>query len=307
MPSPLLLLGLLAAALAQAPSPGSQLIRQGRPRAAAKNAQAAVARDPEDAEAWAVLGAARAKAGSYGDAAMAFIYGQGSTYYEDVLGLEMHADALQARGLGEQAAELRRQALLRSDLDASREMRLWLGLAEDLRVAGRYEDALDAAATAEGMFPRSPQVHAVQSEIHLDAGQLDLAEQYLRLADDEGGTLLACVVHARLAIAEGDLDEADIWLDAAKAFRSRTQRLAALRAEVLRLQGDPYAAIALLRQQNWSRSDEPHVVAARIHAHVDAEEWQDADEWARLGRRMSAAHPVMQEALAYLDARRPPG
>lgn len=302
---PLLVLGLILCGSGAWAAPDlSGLVRRGQYRLAVNKALALLARDPDDADLYAVLGVSWSKAGYFPDAAGAFPLSLGSAYYEDQ-GIEAEADQLRAMGRGREAAALRVQRLLDPSLNLGREVRVWLGMVDDLRAAGDLNGALDVVAMCLAIYPASPMVHATVADVHLDAGDREEADTELILADSLGATMRGHVVHARTALLDGDLDQAALWLDDARMFQNRTRRLAALRAEVLRRQGDPAGAEELLEQPNWVRSEDPEIVAVRILVHTDLGDRAGAEDWARLGREVYADNPEVSAALAYMAQRLP--
>jgi tetratricopeptide (TPR) repeat protein len=279
----------------------AQLVRKSQYRQVVRRATALLEQDPDDVEVHAVLGVAWARAGYLADAVGAFALCGGSAYYEDQ-GLAAHADALAALGEPERAAALREQRLLDADLDEAREVRLLLNMADDHRLAGRPDRALDDAERALAVWPNAPATWAVMADAWLDLGQIAQAEEALWQSERMGATTRGALVAARLAVWQGDWKEALEQVDAAHDFRIGSVRPAALKAEVLRRMGDLDGALEVVERTNWRLTEDPEMLAARIRVRADRKEWAEADATAERAAALYPRHPEVQGALAHLRA-----
>jgi tetratricopeptide (TPR) repeat protein len=276
------------------------LIRKSQYRQVVRQVNAQLEQNPDDPELQAVLGVAWGRAGYFADAAGAFALCAGSAYYEDQ-GLPAHADALAVLGEPLRAVALREQRMLSLDLDDTREVRLLLNMADDYRLAGRTDLALDTAERALAIWPNAPVTWAVMADVWLDLGRIDEAEEALWQAQLLGGTTRGALVAARLALWQGDPIEALAQAEAALDYNMGSVRPAAIKAEALRRQGDLDAALEIIERTNWRLTEDPEMMAARIRVRTDRREWSEASEAADRARAVYAHHPEVQSALVHFD------
>ncbi|MFT5680620.1 MAG: tetratricopeptide (TPR) repeat protein [Myxococcota bacterium] len=296
---------LLSLPIARAQGFGSlgMLIQRGQFRLAAQNANKQLEATPDSVELHAILGVAWSKNDFHADALGAFLLCVGATYYEDQ-GIEAHADGLRAIGRGREAAALRLERLLGPSLSIGRELRVLLGAQGDLREIGDFDGAMEIADRAEALFPRSPMVFAAIADIHLDMGDLDSADEAIWMMEQFGETSRGSVVRARRAIADGDFTEADTILEEARKFRTPTVRIGALRAEVLRLSGDPHAAADLLERNRWRALESSELIQTRLKVYTDMGDTVSADYWAKLAADRYGDNLNIQDGLSYYTAAR---
>lgn len=164
---------------------------------------------PDDADLHAWLGISYSRIGAFADALPAFTFCAGSPVYENRGGIAAHADALRAIGRPEEAVALRRERLATLS-DSHAELALRLGIVDDHRWAAEPLLAQDAAWEAIAMEPRSQDAWASLAEAQMDAGDVEEARATLWLTTLlDGANLREHLAEARLAIIDGDLDEAD--------------------------------------------------------------------------------------------------
>ena len=259
---------------------------------------------PDNPDLYAALGIAWAKNTFYADALGAFSLSMGSSYYEEQ-GIEAHADALRAFGEGEAAAALRQEFLVSTQANEGRILRVLLGAADDLRSVGDFEGAADLIDEAESVYPRSPMVHAVRAELLMDVGDLDAADAALALMMRQGGTSRGSAALARRALLVGDYAAADEALEGARKFRTPTHRLASLRAEVLRLSGDPHGAADILERNQWAVLESPELIQVRLKVYADMGADASVAHWEHMARTRYMDNPLIQDSLSYLHEKRP--
>jgi Flp pilus assembly protein TadD len=276
------------------------LIQRGQYRLATQAVFKRLAESPDDVELHAILGVAWSKNDFYTDALGAFALCSGSIYYED-RGIEAHADALRAVGQGEAAAALRLERLLDADLNEGRELKVLIGAMDDLREAGDFDGALAIADRAEALFPRSPMAMAAVADVYLDIGDLDAADAAIWAMRQLGDTTRGAAVLARRAIIDGDLTEADAILEDSRRFRNPTARLASLRAEVLRLGGDPHSAADLLERNRWRALETPELIQVRLKVYTDMEDTSELAYWRALAESRYSANSAVRDGLTYLE------
>lgn len=159
-----------------------------------------------------------------------------------------------------------------------------LELAEDQLLLGDLPAVEDTLAWTDAWIPDSRRAMALHAELAIAQGDLDAAQGWLQLASDQGGLLpVECLqAQARLGLRQGDLAEAGVLLDVARDRPRRVSQTAALTAELLVLQGDPAGAVALLERPRWDHDYSPELVAARVQAWEALGEPAEAAAWRAL-------------------------
>jgi hypothetical protein len=299
----LISMGVLGTAHAERLPHVEMLIRRGQYRLAVTAANALIDEQPDNADLYASLGIAWAKNSFYADALGAFSLSMGSSYYE-VQGLEAHADALRAVGQGEAAAALRLEFRVNASASNGRLLRILLGAADDLRSVGDISGAAALLDEAESIFPRSPMLHAVRADLLMDTGELDAVDITLAHMKEMGETSRGAAVLARRALLAEDYAEADAALENARKFRTPTHRLASLRAEVLRLEGDPHSAAEVLERNRWQAIEAPELIQVRLKVYADLEDTTSAAYWEHMARSRYGENHLVQDGLSYLESSR---
>jgi LuxR family transcriptional regulator, maltose regulon positive regulatory protein len=166
-----------------------------------------------------------------------------------------------------------------------------------------YEGGLQLAAEHGTPTMRgTADMHVGLAELHREWGELDVATQHLRRAEEQGEhtgfpphPYRWRVAAARLQAAQGDLDGALALLHAAEPlyvsdFSPDVRPIAALKARVWRAQGRLADAIAWARERDLSPDDElgylveyEHLTLARVLLACDARDRVRRPEGAVLG------------------------
>ncbi len=288
---------LIGSAWARSSDGVEMMIRRGQYRVATQNANRALQASPDDVELHAAIGIAWSKAGYFADAAGAFKLCAGSTLYEDK-GLEAHADQIRAMGDGQGAAALRLQRLLDAEISDFHAMKVWMGVVDDLRMDGDLVGAEDAAYQALSLFPRSPMALAMLADVYMDAGELDEADAALWMAAQQGDTARGFITQARRELIDKDYAAAEAVLESARKLRTPTLRLAVMRAEVKRQQGNAHGALEILERARWQLTEHPEMLAVRIMTLTDLG-YPDAAEFAARAQLIYPNNPLIEEAIAY--------
>ena len=288
-----------------APSPAvntlMMLLRKGQYRMAIQNGSRALERDPDDINVLAAMAIGWSRAGYHSDALGAFALSRGAEVYE-ALGLEAEAESLGATGRADEAVALREQALLQAGLDETHEVRLLLGMADDYRWAGRPEEAIEAAERALAVWPQSSMVLAVIADAQLDRDDIADADATLGLAMSYGENTRTILVAARRALIADQPEEALIWAEAARDFRSGSVRLIALSAMAQRQAGRLEEARTTLERNKARLTEDPEILSARILVYTDLGELAVAREWAARAAAVYPGNVGVQRALAWLAA-----
>jgi tetratricopeptide (TPR) repeat protein len=283
---------------AAGPTPWRVAFQMGQWRSALPALQAALEREPDDADTHARIGYVQAKIGRFGDAIASFQMALGSEWYEEKA-LRPHADSLRATGALEEAIALRRQVVLQADAARER-VAAGVELALDLRAA---EDPAAAEAALYAVLSESPReedAFALLAELALDRGDLEEAGYQLWMADRYGADRpWTRVAHAHLAIAEGDLDGALLYVNHGKK-KGRDLSPWALQAEILRRMGDPEGGLALLDSGFLGDQDRPELLSARIACLASAGQRDEASELARRAVSLYPRDAGVRAALAVL-------
>ncbi len=196
---------------------------------------------------------------------------------------------------------LRITGLNRTFHQGGRELKVLIGAMDDLREAGDFDGALAIADRAEALFPRSPMAMAAVADVYLDIGDLDAADAAIWAMRQLGDTTRGAAVLARRAIIDGDLTEADAILEDSRRFRNPTARLASLRAEVLRLGGDPHSAADLLERNRWRALETPELIQVRLKVYTDMEDTSELAYWRALAESRYSANSAVRDGLTYLE------
>lgn len=280
----------------QALGPPLMAYRTGNPRIAMEAAGRLLERDPDSADAFAVMGMSLAGMGSFADAAPCFTFALGSELLE-ADGLNDRADTLRALGRPAEAAALRAEALPLMG-EGTLALRTGLELVDDLRTAGALGEALDAAEALIGAWPYSAAAHAAHAQVLIDLGRDDEADFALWLANRRASLSRQSVEAAiRLNLRHGDIDAAWAEVTQERLPMRAAASTVALRAELLRLRGEPEEALALLDAPRFRYPDHPLFLAARARALLALGEVDQAREVARQARALYPAHPDVVETL----------
>ncbi|MEL6347283.1 MAG: hypothetical protein AAFV53_29475 [Myxococcota bacterium] len=277
------------------------MIKSGRYRVAVDNASKQLDEDPDNPELHAAQGVAWSRLGYPADALGAFQFSGGAAFYEDV-GIEAHATALREVGDGEAAVDLRSQRLVSSSLTDSREFRLWYNLIDDLRVAGRPEEALDSVAASLSIYPNAPATYAQLADCYYAMGFDEEGDAALWTSERLGGSQLTRILNIEHALANGDLMHADALSNNLRQFRVPDPRLLGLRVEVLRQMGDLDEAAALLERSRYRLTEAAEVLIARARVYRDL---NDTVRYTQAVHRLSTVygdHPDVKGVLAEMPA-----
>jgi len=297
----LFVIALIGSAASNSRDPVSMYIRRGQYRMAVQNIFRRLEGSPDDPELYSMLGLAWSRSGYMADAVGAFQLCGGGEHYEDE-GLEAHANALRELGDPEAASELRRQKLLDPNLSEGRMVRVYIGLVDDARAAGDLDGALHWVEEAEAVYPRAPIVQAAVADIMMDIGDYEAADVALWESAQLGATRRGIISQARRSLSLGNYLSAETYLEDARALNSPNNALAALRAEVQRLQGFPEDAAEILNRSRWELTEDPMILAIRIRVAVDLGDIEAAKVEADRARAIYSENKDVQYSLEYLAA-----
>jgi len=263
----LIAFGTLITTAAAAGPPGKLLaqILNGKALTARQTLVPMLATGPNDPSANVLMGMALSVEGKHNDAMIYYRAGEAAPMYWDQC-VSYHAESLRYSGQPGQAAALRDLQLLAPDLDA--EGLIWLEKADDHRAAGELDQAWEAASQALALRPLGIKAHAVLADIAMDAGQLELAEGHLFLAEKriEGAAPPRLyLTQARLYLAQGEHARA---LELVKKAREQRRWLVEgvyLHTMVLLAMGDVSGASSVLNKPKLNPKQSPPVLLARVH------------------------------------------
>lgn len=179
----------------------------------------------------------------------------------------------------------RREALLKAATEA-------VEAARAEAAAGRHRDAM---ARLEAFRPGHPLVIQALSELRLELARIEAArrEEEIRLRQQR---VQALVAEAEAALAAGRFDEAEAQINEALTLDLTSKTAQALRVEVTRAR---HAFEA--RQRAERHAEAARAAAARARELFDA---GDRDSAIRALRAFTPPHPLVDEALAALEAER---
>jgi len=279
------------------PSRALQLLRQGLLAPAYTVAMQSLRRDPRSPDALAVAGAVEARRGWGVEAAALLDAGAHGPWYA-AAGAAFHAEALSQAGRFGEAAALRRAVLASHGGE-----RAWpdqaADLVDDLRLQGDLLAADDALSEGLAAWPRAEVLFAAAADLALDQGDFEEARGWLWLAErDRDAVFRIRLTRARLARAEGHVDEADALLAQLAQRRPRDPTVRALQAHRLCDDGEPEAAIALLERRRLDGLGHPVLLVALARARWLAGEVRQARADAAWLRARTPDHPDVRALVA---------
>lgn len=244
-------------------------LRRHQPGVVIDYAKGRLQKAPQDPDLLGLLGAALVDQGAYEAALDLFPQAEGSDFYEEH-GIRYHADALRAVGDGSGAAALRFQRRLSPEEAGEREANEHLYRIDDFRLTGDWSSALDAVSVALASDAHRPLFYAVLADIYLDMGDWDEAEQALwfaqRMVEDEADNPRLLRVEARWMLVQGFPDQAVDMLLTSRRRNSTNLEFWMLLAEARRQQGSLMEAQTILELRRFSGFDTPtqRAVRARV-------------------------------------------
>lgn len=225
------------------------------------------------------------------------------------LGQARPARALALRETGRplEAAALRSEGLVLEGLRPPQEAVLWAAISGDLLAAGDHAGALDAALASLAADPESPRPFVALAELALAEGDLEEAEAQLWLAQRGRATPRALAhLEARLALElESPAAAFGVIFDHAKSFRGGRldAELSSLMVEARRRAGWASGARSVQERESLLLHDElwhPNLLATRALVRADAGDWQGAAEALARAQATYPDHPWVQAAAAAL-------
>ena len=78
----------------------------------------------------------------------------------------------------------------------------------------------------------------------------------------------------------------------------------AVRAEVLRLKGDPHSAAEVLERTRWQAIESPELIQVRLKVYADLEDTASAAVWEQMARIRYGENHLVQDGLSYLESSR---
>lgn len=273
--------------------------QRGMKRMMAAKARIALEADPDNIDLMSMYAINWARAGFYADAASAFQFCDGSPRYEQD-GLILHADALREVGQPLSAVHLRQSQRI---MAPQAEQLLLLGIADDYMSAGMLDEAAEQLDEALWLFPQSANVLAALAEVSWLRGDTDAVTFYLwRIEHNpQMRSVRTQLVKTRLLLEEGAYEEASRILRAAREASPHSMRLVALDARLLRLQGDPQAALELLSRRRWSFHERPDLMMEKALAYHGTGQHSLAQELLDRLRRLYPHHATVTELSAIVE------
>jgi len=233
-----------------------------------KIADEKLAVDPDDPEAQALRGAAFSILGWPTEAVLSFELACGGAFYEQE-GQRYHAESLRDLGYGIEAAEMRRERRLVDSLNHHASVGIEANIVDDLRTAGAWEAALDAADDLLATAPQHVIVHATVAELMYDLGEHDEAMFQLFLAQrTRDRSFRYREVLAQIAYDERLYDEAIVEIAKARKQRSRLPRVRALQLLARCDGGEVEQALTELDYPRFRDHGSPELLAAEAHCRV---------------------------------------
>jgi len=267
-----------------------------------QQAETLLAANPSDPDAHALRGAAYSILGWPHDAVAEFALSGGGDFYE-VHGQHYHFVALRDVGRPVESAELREEWRVIDSPNQFAHIAIELNIVEDLRLAGDWDAALDAADVMLATDPGNVLIHANAAHLYYDMGDIDEAMFQLFLASRQTERSHRYQeVLALMAYDEGLLEEASERLTLARRQRPRFPRLRALHMKV---QCDGEETERVLREAAYPRfanHAHPEIFAAEARCHALAGQLDEAREVVEDLRTMYPGFEATEEAAAFVEA-----
>ena len=281
-------------------STGFPSFDRGMYRLAVTDVRRALADNPDSPDLHAILAVSLVELGRLGEAAPEIEFAWGNSL-DEALFIGARADVLRVTGDPVGAAALRAERLVSEDTDDG-EMLIYVAMADDLRVAGDFGAAEDAALRAIAAAPNAPSGHYALADVYVDMGDVAAAEEECWVASLRGGrTLRGRITEARVLLAAGDPDGAEHVLTDGLRGPLRSWRMAILRAAVARAEGRSEEAEHWLYSQLFGVGEWPELLAMRAVIAADAGRVAEARELVDRVAALYPDFPDVQYALAWIE------
>ena len=266
-----------------------------------QQADVLLAADPSDPNGHAIRGAAYSILGWPHDAVAEFALSGGGDFYE-VHGQHYHSVALRDVGRPVESASLREEWRVVDSPNQFAHIAIEINIIEDLRLAGAWNEALDAADVMLATDPGNVLIHANAAHLYYDMGDVDEAmfQLFLGSRQTERSHRYQEVL-ALMAYEEGLLEEAAERLTLARKQRPRFPRLRALHMKV---RCDGQETEAVLKEAAYPRfanHAHPELLAAEVRCHVLAGQLHEAEMLVADLQILYPGFAVTEEATALLD------
>jgi len=224
--------------------------------------------DPDDADAQALRGAAFSIEGWPTEAVVSFELALGGDFYEQE-GQRYHAEALRELGRGLEAAQLRRERRLVETPNQFAYIGIEANIVDDLRWAGAYYEAQEAAVELLATDPQNAIVHSTVAELAYELGDVDEAMFQLFLAARTSDRSYRYQeVLARITYDEGLLDASIEHSSRARKQRPWLARVRALQLTARCEVGEAADALIELDFPRFRNNGSPQVMAAEIYCRM---------------------------------------
>jgi tetratricopeptide (TPR) repeat protein len=283
-------------------SPTERALRRRNTPFLLQQAEALLQADPSDPNAHAIRGAAYSILGWPHDAVAEFTLSGGGEFYE-VHGQHYHSVALRDAGRPVESALLREQWRVVDSPNQFAHIAIEINIVEDLRLAGAWDEALDAADFMLATDPGNVLIHANAAHLYYDMGDVDEAmfQLFLAARQTERSHRYQEVL-ALMAYEEGLLEEAAERLTLARKQRPRFPRLRALHMKV-RCDGEETDAV--LKESAYPRFANhvhPDLLAAEARCHALAGQLAEARVLVEDLRVLYPGFEATEEAAAFVEA-----
>ena len=260
------------------------------------------AEDPSNPDVHTMRGTAYALEGWPIDAAVEFELATGGDFYEKHA-MHYHAEALRDLGRLHEAAALREEWRVVDQPNLYADIALEIHIVEDLRLAGAWDEGLDAVDVLLATAPGNVLVHAYAAHFFYDMGDLDeaLFQLFLGARHTQNNHRYQEVL-AVMAFDDGMLDETSARLVAALRQRPRYPRLRALQLRAWCDDGNTDQSLREAAYPRFANHVHPLLMASESRCHAQA---GDIETARRLVDEMMMLYPdfvVSDETAAFVEA-----
>ncbi|HCH63705.1 MAG: hypothetical protein CL927_20360 [Deltaproteobacteria bacterium] len=239
-------------------------------------AEEVLAADPSDPDGHALRGTAYILQGWPLDAVVEYELAAGGDFYEK-FAVHYHGEALRALGRFDEAAALRKEWRVVKQPNQFADIATEIHIVEDFRLAGAWDQGLDAVDVMLATAPGNVLVHAYAAHFFYDMGDVDEAmfQLFLGARQTENNHRYQHVL-AAMSYDEGLVDDASDRLKRALRQHPRHPPLRALQLRAWCDGGFTELALTEVGYARFAGHAYPDLLASEARCHVQAGDFEGA-------------------------------
>jgi tetratricopeptide (TPR) repeat protein len=262
--------------------------------------------DPDNANLYAIRGAALTRDERFVEALPDFDKAEGSDFYEETA-LRYHADALRETGDVAGAVALRESQLAATDLRKGVRFTQELRVVQDLQFGGELVEAHARAEELVNLYPHIASAWATLAELQTDLGDTDGAMISLHMGGQVGKRAHRQIGAAKLHLMRALGDEigaAEAVVETGKRVGGRRDYWNAYLDYQLEL-GNAAYVLGMLDRRRFARNRSPALAALRVRALVELGAIDEARERLHAALADYPTHPAVMVAAQVFEAAAP--